>query len=244
MHIKNDQELTLRSAIKAFGKKFRTLSTKCQAGKNKAMLSRFLAEQTKWKRLIREKQARFLEKKGKIKSHEVKLSILLAVFIVMMAFSLVTLLILTPLSVMGLAFHVPRLIWGLGLGEVVFGVIVGFAAISSALALHAEKEELDQIVKEKKHFKSLMKQRGVMGHFFNFDQLSHWGLIELSREEHQQLLKEEFWKHPLFVELMEELENVVHYEKNHLAIPLEMQVHMRQLLSRLERAFAEKKITS
>lgn len=203
--------------------------------KQNKLISKFIGEQSKWKKFLEEKQKQIAIAKSKIKHMEVKLTSLVAIFAVAMTFSLVTLLILTPLAVLGITLKVPYLMWSLGVGGVVFGVSIGSLAIKSSLYLTAKKNELEKIRQEKRHFQSLLKNKEIIGIFFNFDKLLAWDVIELTVEQHTRLVKSDYWKQSLMLDLIDSLDTALQYEKNHLVMPLDLQKTVKETFNKLHR---------
>lgn len=203
--------------------------------KKKGLVARFIGEQGKWKRFIDQKQEEIARAKAKIKNHEVKLASLIAIFVISMAFSLVTLVVLTPLAILGLAIKVPYLLWSMGIGGVIFGVTTGSAAIRSASYLNRKKEELEKIRKERRQFKFLVKHKDVLRIFMNYDELKQLGFIDLTKEEHQTILKKDYWKQAEMIQLVEEMEIGLEYVKNLVKFPEDLEKSIKAKFTHLLR---------
>lgn len=194
----------------------------------KEKIARFIKDQTKWKTKIDEKQKQILNLKNITKNLEIHSTTLISIFATAIVFCLVSLFILTPLSVLGLAIRATHLVWGLGMGSGIIGVGIGLAAIKSTISLHKNKNNLEKINSEREHFKFLMSKRDTISTFLNYERLLEWGVIKITQSEHLKIIQGDLWHHPLFVDHLEDLEQAEQYEKNDLSIPKDLQKKIQQ----------------
>lgn len=190
--------------------------------------SKYIKEQATWKAKINEKRKQISQLKGIIKNLEIHSTTLIAIFAIAIVFCLVSLFILTPLSVLGLAIRATHLMWGLGIGSGLLGVAIGIAAIRSSVALHKNKTALEKINLEREHFKLLISKRDTISTFLNYEKLNEWNLIKITPYEHLKIIQANLWHHPLFVGHLEDLEQAEQYEKNGLAFPKELQKKIQE----------------
>ncbi len=194
----------------------------------KEKIAKYIKEQTNWKVKIDEKQKQMLNLKNTIKNLEIHSTTFFSIFAVAIVFCLVSLFILTPLSILGVAIRATNLMWGLGMGSGILGVIIGLVAIKSTVSLHKNKDALEKITVEREHFKLLISKRDIISSFLNYHKLLKLDLIKISQDEHLKIIRGDLWHHPLFVDHLEDLEQAEQYEKNGLAIPTELQIKIQQ----------------
>lgn len=212
--------------------KIKNESTDLREKKNKLM-SKYINEQKRWKNKVREMQKQIANLKTMIKTLEIHSIILIAIFAVTITFSLVSLIILTPLSVIGIAIKATHLMWGLGVGSGILGIGVGAASIKSTISLNRKKEELELVNFEKERFNYLIQKRNEITIFLNYDRLCELNIIDRSRAEHLAIIQSDFWNHPIFPSHLEELELAEQYEKNGLMIPKELREKIQQNFANL-----------
>jgi hypothetical protein len=189
----------------------------------KDKIAKYIKEQSNWKIKIEEKQKQLLNLKTIIKNSEIHSATLFSIFAISIFFCLVSLFILTPLSVLGVAIRATSLMWGLGMGSGIIGVLIGLAAIKSTVSLHKNKDIFEKITSERDHFKHLIDKRDTISTFLNYNKLNTLGVIEISQEDHLSIIRSDLWHHSLFVDYLEDLELAEQYEKNGLMIPVDLQ---------------------
>ena len=192
----------------------------CQIGKEDQVLSHFINKQSQWKNKIKTKKKQIMSLKTAITNLETNHSLFIAIFALTVIFALVYLVVLAPLSLLGLALKAP--IWWLGIMISFIGTGIGGLAIKSIFYLNQKKQELNNIAEENKHLKFLFRKRNIIQFLFNYDKLYHLNMITLSRKEHSRLIQQEIWHHPLFKKQIEHLEHALQYSKNRLDIPQEL----------------------
>lgn len=229
--LENSKQTNQNTSYNTFGiinklRKQQEFEVDAKEKKNK-FVSKYINEQTKWNSKIREKQNIIIDLKTIIKNLEIHNTTLIAIFAIAIAFSLVSLIILTPLSIIGLATK-PHLMWGLGIISGLVGIGVGSASIKSSIALNKKKNELEKVSYEREHFRSLLSKRDVINTFLNYDKLIDLNIIAISRQEHMSLMQTDIWHHPQFISHLEDLDQAEQYEKNGLPIPQELQKRIQQ----------------
>jgi len=187
-----------------------------------AMLPKFFKEQKQWKNIIKQKKKQITSLKADIRHTELHNVILTTIFAIILVLSLISLVILTPLSFLGLALHATHFIWSLGIGSGFIGIGIGTLLIKSMSQLTQHKKDLRQASFEKNRLKTLINKGDEVTLFLNYEKLFYLKVIKISAEEHLKLVKNDIWHHPWFQNHLEDLEQVVQYEKNDLDIPKEI----------------------